>query len=585
MTRLLALALMLELSAPGMRQAPVPGQLPTGSPAPRQPAAPPVPPRGAIPTRDAVAARKGTAVLRGQVIDARTGSPIRRARVTVISPAMSTPVAQTDAEGRFEIRDLVAGKHMIDVAKTGYLSVVASNDGKRPPPVEIGEGQTIEKIVIALAKGGVISGQVLDEFGEPQIGAEMRVMRYRYMDGQRQLMNAPGGSFGVYTDDLGNFRLHSLEPGDYFVAARPRSDGSPFGPAPPNAEGATQTFYPGTANVAEARRVTVRGGRETSGIVFPVAMTRLSRIRGRALTSSGEPFTGSISVAHRDPSSGGSNSTGSGIRADGSFEVVNLQPGTYVVTTRPNSWREGDGSEMGRAVVTVNGEDVDDLVLVGSTGGTARGRIVTDEGGAPPFVVKSFRVMAQPADLRAPDFNRPAVTVREDWTFEMTGLFDRAHLRPENFTTAPGSGSGMWTVKAVLLDGQDVTDSGIDFQSGRTVDGIDIVYTRKVSRLAGQFLDSRGGAAEGWIVLFPADESKWTPRSRYVRGMRSGPAGKYAQSVVPFDDYLIVGVTDIEEGQWADPDFLRVVKPLATSLSIGESENKVVDVKLVDWRK
>ena len=583
---LLVLTLLIGWSATGLSQAPAPGQLPPGSPAPRQPTAPQVPPRGVTPPRDAAAARKGTAVLKGQVIDARTGSPIRRARVSVMTPEMSTPAAQTDAEGRFEIRDLVAGKHTINVVKSGYLSVVASNGGKRPPPLEVSEGQTIEKIVIALSKGGVISGQVLDDFGDPVTGAAVRPLRYQFMNGQRQLGNVgTSGPYSFVTDDLGAFRLFGLEPGDYFISASPGRDGMPFGPSTPNAEGPAPTFYPGTANAGEARRVTVRAGRETSGIVFPMIVTRLSRVRGRALSASGEAFAGQINISLRDTMGGGTSSYGGGIKPDGSFEFNNLQPGTYVVTAQPtNSFgRQTEGGEFARAVITVNGEDINDLVLIGSQGGVARGRIVTDEGLPPPFVAKTFSLMAQTSDPRG-DYNRAQSTVREDWSFELTGLFDRVHLRPASFTTAPGA-TGLWTVKAVLVDGQDVIDSGIDFQAGRTVEGIEIVYTRKVSRVTGQLQNARGDASDAWVVLFPSDESKWTPQSRYIRAARPNAEGKYSQGVVPFDDYLVVGVTDIENGQWMDPDFLRVVKPLATALSIAESEVKVLDVKLVDWRR
>jgi len=154
------------------------------------------------------------------------------------------------------------------------------------------------------------------------------------------------------------------------------------------------------------------------------------------------------------------------------------------------------------------------------------------------------------------------------------------------YSTGSGAPSNPWFFKSLLLDGRDVTDTGIDFQSGRVVENIDVVYTRKVTRFSGELSDARGAVPEGaWVVLLPGDESKWTPRSRYVRATRPGEKGAFRMTAVPFDDYVIVGVTGLEDGQWADPDFLRAVRDLGTRISIGEGEIKVQNLKVVEWRR
>ena len=45
------------------------------------------------------------------------------------------------------------------------------------------------------------------------------------------------------------------------------------------------------------------------------------------------------------------------------------------------------------------------------------------------------------------------------------------------------------------------------------------------------------------------------------------------------------GVTGLEDGQWADPNFLRIVRDLGTRISIGEGETKVQNLKVVEWRR
>ena len=126
---------------------------------------------------------------------------------------------------------------------------------------------------------------------------------------------------------------------------------------------------------------------------------------------------------------------------------------------------------------------------------------------------------------------------------------------------------------------------GIEPRASSAVENVDLVFTRKVTRLSGKFLDDRNQPAQGWVILFPADETKWTPRSRYVRPSRPMTDATYQIGPVPYDDYLIVGVGEIEEGQWQDPDFLRALKNVATRISINEGETKVHDVKLVEWRR
>jgi hypothetical protein len=59
-------------------------------------------------------------------------------------------------------------------------------------------------------------------------------------------------------------------------------------------EGFAPTYYPGTPNVAEATRVTVRANQEMSGANFALIIARMARVRGRALNSRGEPMASAM---------------------------------------------------------------------------------------------------------------------------------------------------------------------------------------------------------------------------------------------------------------------------------------------------
>src|SRR5262245_7113477 len=116
----------------------------------------------------------GTSVLKGQVIAADSGAPIRRAQVRVASlDARDSRVIATDAQGRFEIRELPAGRYTMTASKGGFVTL---QYGQRRPsesgtPIELGDNQMVDKLMIALPRGGVIGGRIVDEFGEPVANA------------------------------------------------------------------------------------------------------------------------------------------------------------------------------------------------------------------------------------------------------------------------------------------------------------------------------------------------------------------------------------------------------------------------------
>src|SRR4029453_2796026 len=65
----------------------------------------------------------GAGRLRGRVIAGDTGSAVRRAQVRISSPDIGTKTALTDTQGRYEFRDLPAGRFNVSVSKSGYVTM------------------------------------------------------------------------------------------------------------------------------------------------------------------------------------------------------------------------------------------------------------------------------------------------------------------------------------------------------------------------------------------------------------------------------------------------------------------------------
>src|SRR6187549_3784669 len=147
-------------------------------------------------------AKTGTSRVRGRVLANDTGNPLRRAQVRISGPDIGTKTALTDAQGRFEFRDLPAGRFNVSVTKSGFVTM---QYGQNRPfetgrPIELVDAQALDKVDVSLPRGSVLAGRVVDELGEAVAEAEVSAMRMQYQNGKRRL--TPSGRTGI-TNDLG----------------------------------------------------------------------------------------------------------------------------------------------------------------------------------------------------------------------------------------------------------------------------------------------------------------------------------------------------------------------------------------------
>ena len=214
-------------------------------------------------------------------------------------------------------------------------------------------------------------------------------------------------------------------------------------------------------------------------------------------------------------------------------------------------------SEFATLPITVGNDDIDNLIVTTSVGATARGVVVTDDGSAPTFRAGSgVRSFAQPAEPGMHDDGRRTEPRQRRLLVRDDGLFDRRLIR----ANVGGQGLSMgWYLKAVLLDGEDVTDSGIEFTPGRSYDGLQVVFTRKTTDLSGLVTDDRNKPVlDATVVIFPANQ-RTVDLSIALRadGCVPTPTAATASSRCRRrDDYLIIAVQNLEQGQGSDPEFL-----------------------------
>ena len=265
----------------------------------------------------------------------------------------------------------------------------------------------------------------------------------------------------------------------------------------------------------------------------------------------------------------------------GVFTINGVAPGDYVLQVRPGGpggrgFGAGPGGpdlEFANVPLSVNGGDIDGLVIATSKGATVRGRL-TFGSNQPPGDLSRIAVSA----LSTSD--QGAIPGGGGTSRSVNGIFELRGLTGPTLFRVAGAPSG-WTLKAVRLDGADITDTPHEFRGGETVAGLDIELTNKPTRINGTVTDNQKQPIKDYAVVVFSDESDhWTPQSRFVRAGRSDQDGKFQIIGLPPGGYLAVALEYLEQGSEMDPDLLEQLKPKATSLSLDEGETHQLDLKL-----
>jgi hypothetical protein len=344
---------------------------------------PPLPPpsiRSELPPRDPRAPQeKGTARVSGRVVHQESGAPVRFAQVMLSGRAQR--MVETDEEGRYSFTDLPAGPYRLHARKDGFVELSfqgARSRGRSSKSVTLAEGQSLDRIDLGISRGGVITGVVTDEAGEPIVGVQVRTAPRR---------SVSSGMFGMpgQTDDQGRYRLHSLPDGEYLVAVEARRQ---FGPdmSPPVTTGYVRMYYPGTPDRTAADAVAVEAGREAVAN-FTLTPRRLVSISGSVRSASGHSVAEvSLSLRRRGEVELGESWMGGAFpHRAGQFTFGGVAPGEYLITARLGGGfgprRPVDDKqppEMGEVFVEVGDEPLTGVAITTVPGASISGRIVWD---------------------------------------------------------------------------------------------------------------------------------------------------------------------------------------------------------------
>ena len=515
----------------------------------------------------------GTAIVRGRIVAADTGKPLRRARVSFASldsPGRPQSIT-TNVDGRYEMKNLAAGRYAVSADRSGYLML---RYGQRRPletarPLQVLDGQTLENVDFSLPRTGVIAGQVVDEVGDALAGATVFALRPEYWQGRRQLV--PSGP-PIRTDDAGRYRVTGLSPGTYLVRALTRETWTVTRGGTKDVMAFAPTYFPGTADVNVARRVTVGVGQQITGVDVSMLPARTVSVSGTAVDSRGRPLPNIMLVQSAGGPNGGMTGSGgrSVVAGDGTFAIHDVAPGEYTLLA-------AGSDEVARRPIVVAGADVDHVSLVGAGGWSATGLVRTESGAPPPIRPDRVRISANPVEgfgaMRMQGEPVYRQMLNDDWTFSIGGVAGPARFRV-------GLPDG-WAVHSILYQGRDLVDAIIEpKRTDEPMAGVEIVVTDRVTTLTGQLVDKQGAPLDGTVIVFSSDREKWRGDSRWTRAARPDQTGQFQIKGLPAGEYLAVAADFVQDGAWNDPDFLGPISRNASRFTLVAGESRTIAVAL-----
>jgi 5-hydroxyisourate hydrolase-like protein (transthyretin family) len=223
-----------------------------------------------IPNSENTQIPSGRYRIAGTVINAKGGSPLERARVTIADAKNQQSVQSviTNDNGRFELH-VPAGKYSLGGAKRGFMAAGYNQHELFSTAIVTGADLDIENITLRLAPNALLTGKVLDEFGEPVRHAHVQVYRETHFQGVSRIVSGRA----AVTDDQGRYEVTPLDEGTYYVSAK----ASPWYAVHPTSgvEGAPNsrshvdssldvaypiTYYGDATEAEDAAPIPVRGG-------------------------------------------------------------------------------------------------------------------------------------------------------------------------------------------------------------------------------------------------------------------------------------------------------------------------------------
>ena len=563
--------------------------------------APPLLAAAQVPQQEA----EETCTIDGYVVRIGSGEPLRKAQVVLRPERGRRPVygAVTDASGLFTLDGIEPGNYRLEIERDGYVDQEYGQvSPNRPGTVLVlAPGQEVTDVIISLVPTGTIAGRVFDEDGDLLVRATVRALRYVYQDGEKTLTQVDQ----ALTNDLGEYRVYWLDPGEYLVSAtyearfggvvqglvrgggrgRGVGRGRALPAEPPAEETYVDTYYPGTGDPTLASSIVVPAGAEVLAIDFNVLPTRAVTLRGRVVS----PYIGeggptpivtvvprnNVVAGNRVNFRGGSGRGGrGGQNQDGSFELTGIAPGSYTLvailrTQQGRDGRGGQGQLVGTADIEVGEDDLDGLLVTVNPGVALQGRVLVDQGASDVDPTR-LRVRLQPGNNLP--FNAPNTAVGDDGTFVMENVSQASYR-----VTVTGLPRDAYLAE-VRYGGSDVLSDGLQVM-GKPPGPLEFLVSGAGGVVEGLVRIEQDRVFTGaQVVLIPAAQRD---RRDLYKTASVDQYGRFTIQGIAPGAYKVFAWEDAPSGAYLDPSFVREHEEMGTSVDIEQGGSVQAQVYLI----
>lgn len=466
----------------------------------------------------------------GRVVNEK-GQPFANARVSI--RALGGDRGQStlsDQDGKFEFSGLERVNYQVGAWLSAYAPLPRNRADTQSTNVRVGDSVTL-----VLVKGGVITGTVTSQTGEPIVGVRVRARMIR--DGD--LLSGPYSQISMErtTDDRGIYRIYGLAAGTYVVWA----GGAGINPGTDPFDSDVPTYAPGTTR-DEAAEITVHGGEEIANVDIRYRGEPGQTVSG---TVTGPPSDQQMGIAIEltsvlDSGVQWSSTKTSYAQNGGGFSFPGVDDGDYFVTARSyvanQEWAISPSKR-----IKVSGADVTGVELVAQPLASLSGRVVLEESSATECADKTRPLFSETLisawhkeTVAAKEAPRFVWSLGAPATPDADGNVRLRNLSPAEYRFVTQFSGRYWYLQSISLPSKaqpakpvDAARTWTTIKSGERLSGLTVTLALGAASLRGQIAVAEGETLPEKLIayLVPAEREKAEDVLRYFAAVVT-PDGK-----------------------------------------------------------